>query len=275
MAKKIISLFVAMLLSISMGAFSTAFAAEANYNCTPLAETGENWTVGANVTITPTTGSGFKMLSKDGTAVNSYIVWTIPISQLKKTPYFVINVKNTGSATDGPYMRLIYYLDNVQDKIVNPDFKDPNLENWVRANAKTGLHCFNILEQLPEGTSDDASFQFSLYQDPFETGTAVEISELYLSAEEIKAEAPTETSSAPAKTSSVSVSSQAAVSSQAEAASQAEVSAETSSQAISSTSQDTDSPSYVLPIIIAVAAVIVVAGVIVLIVVKKKKSSKE
>ncbi len=274
MAKKIISLFVAMLLSISISAFSTVFAAEKNYNCTPSAEAGEDWLVGANVTVTPTSGSGFKMLSKDGTAVNSHIVWSIPITQLKKTPYFVINVKNTGSVTDGPYMRLIYYLDNVQDTIVNPDFRDPNLENWVRANSKTGLHCFNILEQLPEGTSDDSTFQFCIYQDPFETGTALEISELYLSATEVKAETSTNTSSvlasSQAKTSSTVISSQAEMSSVT-----ATPAAEVSSQEASNTSGGEAAPSYVVPVVIVIVAVVVVAGVIVLIVMKKKKGNKE
>ena len=277
MSKKLVSFFTAALLAFSVSAFAAVSAAE-TYSCTPSAESTEGaWAVGANIAITPTSGSGFKLNSKDGTVTNSYVTWTIPISQLKKTPYFVINVKNAGSATEGPYMRLIYYLNNVQDKIVNPDFRDPNLENWVRANSKTGLHCFNVLEQLPEGTKDDAVFQLSIYYDPWETDTPLEISELYFSAEEVSTAPPAESStpsSAPAQASSAAASpAEGSEVSSAPAASSALVSSP--AEGSGSTSDEQGPASYAIPIVIAVIAVVIVAGVVVWIVLKKKKDKQQ
>ena len=132
------------------------------------------------MTITPTSGSGFTMASKDGTAVNANVVWAFTVEQIKKTPYFNIKIGNSGAAADGPYMRMFYGKNGLAPAFKNPDFIDASLEDWVRANTKTGLHTFNLSSQI-SGLSDTDMIYFALYVDPSGTNVALKVDELYLS----------------------------------------------------------------------------------------------
>ena len=184
MFKKVMSGMVslAMALSVLAAGCLSAMASETTFPCVPeAADNGANgWWVGVNANVTPTTGSGFTLASKDGTAVNSNIVWTFTVEQLKKTPSFNIKIGNSGAADSGPYLKMFYGIGGLAPAFKNPDFIDENLEDWVRANAKSGLHSFDMTSQLGE-LADDTLIYFALYVDPAGTNEALQIDALYLS----------------------------------------------------------------------------------------------
>lgn len=165
MLKKVTSAIVSLVMVLSLIAVCclSISASETTFSCTPSAtDNGANgWWLGTNVTVTPTTGSGFTMASKDGTSTNAKVIWIMTVEQLKKTPNFNIKIGNTGAADGGPYLRMFYGVNSEVEVFQNPDFIDANLQNWVRANTKTGLHTFDMTSQIT-GLADDAGVWFVL-----------------------------------------------------------------------------------------------------------------
>ena len=184
MLKKVTAGIVSLIMALSMltVCYVSVLASETTFPCTPSAtDNGANgWWLGTNVTVTPTSGSGFTMASKDGTAVNANVIWIMTVAQLKKTPNFNIKIGNTGAADGGPYLRMYYGVGSAVEVFQNPGFLDSNLQNWVRANTKTGLHTFDMTEQINSLTDNDAIW-LVLYVDPSGTNAALKVDELYLS----------------------------------------------------------------------------------------------
>ena len=141
------------------------------------------WYVGTNIDVELLGDGAFSIGSIDGTATAANIAWAFTYAQLKETPYLNVNIGNEQSAANSPYMKMYFTAGTAATFTVAP-YQDSALENWVRSGAVAGANCINLKEAVdaaaPSLTDNDVIFMF-LYHDPFGTGEALVVDELFLS----------------------------------------------------------------------------------------------